>query len=298
MDLKKKISINSLYLVLAFLLILGCSSQPLKSNEVVDLNLEKTSVDQTTQGFGPTPSIEPKIEANVEANEISILGLNFSPALYHSVYYIELLKILSEKKVKPFVLTYGFPALVVATFGLNNSYNETKWKLFKLFKELKPETPFSSGWFDVIEKYLKKNFKEKRLSQLDFPLGITNYKEGSLVVDYQSSIRYKVLESIKVNSPQLSRMSANSALIYDQLFRRFKVKRYYNISTLPRKIDLKRPNNFAYGLYTRISGELDPQRWTRIEIDHPIDDLDLKRTSNFKQVEIEFHDLLQRVMIK
>lgn len=249
-----------LLILFIFSFSVSCSFNPKSESgfiETVNIdkdqsNIETDITDKSEHNtYGPVFE-EPANSTEEKSKRVPVLAIDLTPSLYASFAYLSLLRELEKKQIYPNVINTSSFTLVVATlYAKYRSVNKVEWKIFSLLKELKNLTIFTGDWYDEIEKFLEKEFKNKRIEQFKILITIPEgknskklIKTGRVVNVLMNSMRISKKTNF-INQPHLS---------YRSKIQNLGVDLYFSVNTLPRNFSFKIPNGFVWGLYTRVSG--------------------------------------------
>lgn len=195
-----------------------------------------------------------------ERQEVSVL---FTPALYSSMAYLGVLEQLSKEKVYVTkIFTSGFSTLLMAIYLKEKSLSKTEWSLFRLIRELKGEKPFSVNWQSKVYTFIEEEFKDTSWSDLGASLwGMSRRGNTELVLFLKNEVQ---LMSVGMLTKNLEELIINSGGV--------DIEKYYTISSLPLKLDLKFSNDFLFGNYAKVYSLLKNEKTYTIKNNFKIDD--------------------------
>ena len=248
---------KNVYLLLLILLV-SCSQleQPAQVFESVNLNLDKKEdIAQPdlnlSSGVGQYgPAVDREVDSKRKSSQTSyavILG----PGLNKSVMSLELLSCLSRFGQKVNIVSgIGFSSVIAALYAQGNSAEEIKWKLYKVMRKLKKESPFGQRWKMEWTSFIEDNIDEKIIKKSSISLWLPLWEDGK--INYTSKINIK--EYLKTT---LDDRNKNNVLKKPFLNKEIKNKMpvdtiiYSNV--LAQGVSFQQTSGYLYGLYTKAS---------------------------------------------
>ncbi|MEX0799462.1 MAG: hypothetical protein WD025_08450 [Bacteriovoracaceae bacterium] len=248
---------------LILILVLSACAQERPKKDFYTVELEGSDsrsqliiTDQMNADYGPSPRRESKNESTADSIAMEnkkVLALDLYPALYHSLGYVSIFIELEKQGVKlDIVSSTGFTSIVAALYAKYGSANMLEWKTFELYQLLGSKKPFSDDWRQEIEDFLKKEFGTLKLNQLKKLFILPSLVEGRIHVDTDRKVISALMEAIDL-SEKTNMLLGNN---YDYLgqLKKYGADQVYRVSFLPGKIELKRPNGYVFGIYSRLQG--------------------------------------------
>jgi len=260
---------NTLTRVLILILALSCATRKSidqgNNSQIVNIddlyNVDRVQIEKTNSvDYGPVlQQVGEETNTNKEKSEsekkYKLFSIDLYPALYKSFGYISLFKSLEREGLKPAVISsFGFSSIVGALHAKYLKSNVVEWKAFELYQSLSSEKPYSKDWLEKIERFLKKEFKQTRLSQLKVLLVIPSIYKKAFKISPNQKVVDAILSSLDIESSQSSSAMLKSTNQYFLSLHKFGVEQTYRVSLLPDAINFKQPNGYLLATYSRLSG--------------------------------------------
>lgn len=231
--------------LLVLILLLSCQSKVFNDNSTIEISNEKPSVKIKLIEF-----------EQIQESDTEVLAIHLVPSLYNSFFYFEILKRLDQNEISPHIISSsGFSAVIAALYANSKSMNEFEWSIFKLYHLIEKEKPFTYAWAKFIEDFLKKEFGNKRLYQLNRLLLISKNKKNKIFYDNES----KVVDSIMNSITSRKRTSFYIAPKLDLV--ELKKQSYCDycifIAANPKTVNLNSPQKEYFSFFTKISGKIE-----------------------------------------
>lgn len=248
-----------LSLTLSFCLMHSCATKE-RREEVLVVDLENGDrgeaikiTDEAHIGYGPAP--EGAVESNEnETTRASIVALDLFPALYNSLGYVSTFSELEKANVRAHIISSsGFSSIIAALYAKHGVSNMVEWKTFELYQLLGSQMPFSERWKKTISEFLDEEFGDEKLNQLGRLLVIPKYINGKVVFNGNQKVSTAIMESIDLSGG--ASMLTSGAFGYLSGLRSYGADHVMRISFLPKRITLKHPDGFVFGVYSRLVGK-------------------------------------------
>lgn len=256
MILSKQVIVFFLICLFSF----SCQVRRAKNSDFAVVDLEQkyskpqvTKINSDENVYGPVS--ENTLTGEKEGEVNPIVALDFAPALYNSLGYIELLSHLERKSIRPkVIITSGFSLLVASLYAKYQSTNRVNFKMFELMGKLqKTDGVFSKDWLDEVASFLEKEFKNSTIESLPTLVVIPKYEQNNLKIVYSGNIKENIMASLSLNKSRenfLIRPSIN----YRPEVKKLGIDFYYQFSALGDKVSFNRPSGFLLGVYSKIRG--------------------------------------------
>ncbi len=251
-------------LCLALFLSFSCAHQKSESHgevlNVVDFSQDAQSEDITisekaSTDYGPAPLSGETDDAPSEEGtaQSQVIALDLYPSLYNSLGFISLFSELEREKIKVSIITsQGFSAVFGALYAKYETANLVEWKAFALYQALGESRPFSEEWSEKYEDFLTEEFGDERTGRLKKLFFVPKQVEGKTVFNSNERIVDALMSAIDLKSESNALLAGR--LDYLSKINRFGADQVYRVSFLPKRISLKRPDGFIYGVYSKLSG--------------------------------------------
>ena len=215
------------------------------------------------EGNGNSRSYGPDVkgaETFAKQRAKEIVGLYLYPAGFNSLAYLKVVDNLQKYKTLPSVYSgAGLGAVVAAFLAMGVTPDHIEWKFFALLEKLAPHQYLSDEWKSILFKFLKKEFKNKRIEQLrtalilpvyDKKLGKTRYlSRGSLYNILVINLNLEASRSSKFGSPL---MYGNLKI---QRLMSKGVDRVAVVNALGEELNFSHANHFLIGIYGKLIGQ-------------------------------------------
>jgi hypothetical protein len=251
-------------LTLICFLIISCATQD-KTNEVSTVSISteqgaqlKISKKSSTD-YGPTRE-GGETTTNTDEGEVRnpIVELNAYSTLYSSLALIEYLKRCEKENIKISVIrASGFASLIAVLYAENQSVNHVEWKLFELIKKIDKHTALSEKWLLSIQKFLEKEFKQKRLHQLKTLVAIPEVIDRKLNLNTTGKITDSIMNSLSTTKKVSFLLRPG---LFHKLEKEFGSDIKATIAFLPEKIGFKNLIDYELGVYASYLSFLEKNR--------------------------------------
>lgn len=248
---------NKLYLLLNFIslvLLQSCANHRIKhSGESVPLTVDSSVnnyLEIENSSYGPEP-----IKNSYEKQKMRspIWGVYLVPAGSLSFSYLECLEKLEHKGIKLKVIAGSdMSALIAAMYAKYKNKNIIQWKIFKLQIKLKKlKLWYGKEWLETITSFIRDEFKDDRIEKMSILPLIPLIENGNVIVKGAGLISDILEDNFRLNGKVTSYLVGNEHSP-TRIFSKVGVDLYATLSVLPDKIDFKSPDDFIWGVYSKL----------------------------------------------
>lgn len=242
-----------LYLLLTFILC-SCQNRTIK-NDLSTINFQNDNKVKINIEKDPLNSYAEKIERKDEKTKVKkrIIAVKLMPALYNSFLYVQLIKKLNKENMDITVIeSNGFTSVIAALYANSETVSEFEWKIFKLYKALEGLKTFYGKWQTAVIEFVKKEFQNKKLYQLNKLLLIPRIAKNKAIYNHD----LKVSEAISLELQDKTRKTFYINPVFD--FSSMKQVSHcdycFNLSVNSKNIKLLNYSSDQLGAFSKITG--------------------------------------------
>ena len=250
-----------LYTILILVSFLSCTLQK-KSGEYDTISIDNEdnrdlSIDPNQEGeYGPSGDGEPFGEP--KKSESLVHALSVYSTLYSSFALVELFSEAEKNNIKfSIIAANGMASLISVLYAKKKSSNYLEWKLFDLNKRLSGEIPFSSSWRKTIDDFLKEEFGNMQLQQLQALVLIPEKHKGVRSLRSTGSIRQTVMRSISLEN---KRSFYSSPFELRERMSKLGFDLDLSVAFMADKTQFKNLTGFQWGIFTTYLSFLEKNR--------------------------------------
>lgn len=243
--------------LLVLLLIAACAHKESDNSlTTVDFNddSEKRSIEiskKDNTDYGP---VAPESVVAEQSKDISniVVAVDLYPALYNSLGYVSTFAELERNKINVSIISSsGFSSVIAALYAKYSASNMVEWKAFELYQVLGDKKPFDDDWKRDLQRFLKKEFGDKKLSQLSKVLVIPQMIRGKPIANLNRMVVTALMDAVNLDDKRNPMTSSNQN--YLGMLKSFGADKIFRISFLPEKISLKHADGFIFGVYSKLA---------------------------------------------
>ena len=211
---------------------------------------------KTSKSYGPEISLK---ESFGRKTAKEVVALYFYPSLFNSLSYLKIVDNLQKYKKSPSVYSGAGMGAVVASFlAMGLTPDHIEWKFFALLESLGSESFQSKEWKNIVFKFLRKEFGNKRIEHLKKALVLPVYDIKLGKVRYLSRGNLYNILVINIDLEEDTNGSFLSPLILgdlkiDNLLRKG-IDKVAVINSLGKSLQFKKGSHFYIGIYSKLIG--------------------------------------------
>jgi hypothetical protein len=211
---------------------------------------------KTSKSYGPEVAYKEKF-GNKGAKEV--VSLYFYPSIFNTLSYLKVVDNLQKYKKAPSVYSgAGMGAVIAAFLAMGLTPDHIEWKFFALLESLENERFQSKKWKTIVFKFLKKEFKNKRIEQLEKVLILPVYDKKLGKIRYLSRGNLYNILVINIDLKSNTKTTFLSPLLLGNL----KVEELFSkgidkiavLNSLGKSLEFKNGNHFYIGVYSKLIG--------------------------------------------
>ena len=209
------------------------------------------------QVLGPMPPEEFETHFSQPVEKKKVIGMILSPGLYKSISYIPMLACLEEIGAEVhYVSGSGFSSIVASLYAYGFTPEQIEWKLYKLVGELSEYEVYSSEWKELLNEFIDKEFKQKKIENSKKALALNSYSFENK--NNETLFRGEINSILKANisyQDQNGNLNPLFGSPYD-VIKNLKTRVDYIIyvDSLGKELKLNSTNNYIFGLYSKAVG--------------------------------------------
>lgn len=220
---------------------------------------------KTSKAYGPEVEFK-EYFGKRDAKEV--VAIYLYPSLFNSLAYLKVVDNLQKYKKYPSVYSgAGMGAVIAAFFAMGLTPDHIEWKFFALLESLKNEKFQSREWKSIVSKFLRKEFKNKRIEQLKKALILPVYDKKLGKIRYLSRGNLYNILVINIDlSEDTNRVFLSPLVMGDlkiELLLSKGIDKIAVLNALGPVLHFKRGDHFYVGIYSKLIGQAN--RLTEIE---------------------------------